>query len=115
MSLYISSQVRQGIVANTKGTAFVVYEDILDAKLACETLNGFNFQNRYLVGTSIPPRHSASQHLPSNHSLTLNIVLFHRPEMIAPSKVLAAREQSLTDIAARQESLTELKKKYDID
>ncbi|KJX93791.1 hypothetical protein TI39_contig4255g00004 [Zymoseptoria brevis] len=42
-------QIRQGIATNTKGTAFVVYEDVLDAKSACDKLNGFNFQNRYLV------------------------------------------------------------------
>lgn len=44
------SQIRQGIASNTKGTAFVVYEDVMDAKQACDKLNGFNFQNRYLVG-----------------------------------------------------------------
>lgn len=48
------SQVRQGIASNTKGTAFVVYEDVMDAKQACDKLNGYNFQNRYLVGTSCP-------------------------------------------------------------
>lgn len=42
-------QIRQGIASNTKGTAFVVYEDVMDAKSACDKLNGFNFQNRYLV------------------------------------------------------------------
>ncbi|KAK4141582.1 putative pre-mRNA branch site protein p14 [Dichotomopilus funicola] len=42
-------QVRQGIASNTKGTAFVVYEDVMDAKQACDKLNGYNFQNRYLV------------------------------------------------------------------
>lgn len=42
--------MRQGIANNTKGTAFVVYEDVMDAKTACDKLNGFNFQNRYLVG-----------------------------------------------------------------
>lgn len=46
------SQVRQGISNTTKGTAFVVYEDVMDAKQACDKLNGFNFQNRYLVGAS---------------------------------------------------------------
>jgi pre-mRNA branch site protein p14 len=46
------SQVRQGIASNTKGTAFVVYEDVMDAKQACDKLNGFNFQGRYLVGES---------------------------------------------------------------
>lgn len=48
----IHSQVRQGIANATKGTAFVVYEDVMDAKQACDKLNGFNFQNRYLVGAS---------------------------------------------------------------
>lgn len=51
------SQVRQGIASNTKGTAFVVYEDVMDAKQACDKLNGFNFQGRYLVGEStVQPR-----------------------------------------------------------
>ncbi|KAB5580357.1 hypothetical protein GE09DRAFT_1167871 [Coniochaeta sp. 2T2.1] len=55
-------QVRQGIATNTKGTAFVVYEDVMDAKQACDKLNGFNFQNRYLV------------------------VLYHQPDKMARSK-----------------------------
>ena len=50
------SQIRQGIANNTKGTAFVVYEDVLDSKQACDKLNGFNFQNRYLVGKCLDPR-----------------------------------------------------------
>jgi pre-mRNA branch site protein p14 len=49
-------QIRQGISTNTKGTAFVVYEDVADAKQACDKLNGFNFQGRYLVGKYSPPR-----------------------------------------------------------
>lgn len=44
------SQIRQGFSNETKGTAFVVYEEVIDAKQACDKLNGFNFQNRYLVG-----------------------------------------------------------------
>jgi pre-mRNA branch site protein p14 len=51
LTLFTSSQIRQGIANNSKGTAFVVYEDVHDAKQACDKLNGFNFQNRYLVGT----------------------------------------------------------------
>ena len=39
----------RGIAPNTRGTAFVVYEDIFDAKNACEHLSGFNVCNRYLV------------------------------------------------------------------
>jgi pre-mRNA branch site protein p14 len=46
-------QIRLGIANNSKGTAFVVYEDVMDAKTACDKLNGFNFQNRYLVGSFV--------------------------------------------------------------
>merc|ERR1712224_314984 len=42
-------QVRIGHAKGTKGTAFVVFEDIFDAKTACELLSGFNVQNRYLI------------------------------------------------------------------
>jgi pre-mRNA branch site protein p14 len=42
-------QIRVGNASGTKGTAFVVYEDIFDAKNACEHLSGFNVCNRYLV------------------------------------------------------------------
>ncbi|EGX45902.1 hypothetical protein AOL_s00112g91 [Orbilia oligospora ATCC 24927] len=65
-------QIRQGIANNTKGTAFVVYEEVGDAKTACDKLNGFNFQNRYLV------------------------VLYHQPEKMARSeKDLALRQEEL--------------------
>lgn len=42
-------QVRVGSSKETRGTAFVVYEDIYDAKNAVEHLSGFNVQNRYLI------------------------------------------------------------------
>ena len=42
-------QIRVGSAPETKGTAFVVYEDIYDAKAACEHLSGFNVGGRYLV------------------------------------------------------------------
>ncbi|KAF4977102.1 hypothetical protein FZEAL_6335 [Fusarium zealandicum] len=68
-------QVRQGIAGNTKGTAFVVYEDVTDAKQACDKLNGFNFQSRYLV------------------------VLYHQPDKMAKSKEdLEARRESLAQL-----------------
>ncbi|KAF4512557.1 hypothetical protein G6O67_001678 [Ophiocordyceps sinensis] len=69
-------QVRQGISNTTKGTAFVVYEDVIDAKQACDKLNGFNFQNRYLV------------------------VLYHQPEKMInlqdKSSSLAGRSPTIT-------------------
>jgi len=42
-------QIRLGTTKTTKGTAYVVYEDIYDAKQACEHLSGFNVANRYLI------------------------------------------------------------------
>ncbi|KAG8532666.1 uncharacterized protein KY384_002543 [Bacidia gigantensis] len=68
----VNRQIRQGMANNTKGTAFVVYEDVMDAKQACDKLNGFNFQNRYLV------------------------VLYHQPEKMLKSKEdLAERQENL--------------------
>jgi len=42
-------QIRVGNAADTRGTAFVVYEDIYDAKNAVDHLSGFNVGNRYLI------------------------------------------------------------------
>jgi pre-mRNA branch site protein p14 len=42
-------QIRISNSNETKGTAFVVYEDLIDAKNACDHLSGFNLQGRYLV------------------------------------------------------------------
>jgi len=42
-------QIRVGNTTETRGTAFVIYEDIFDAKNACDHLSGFNVCNRYLV------------------------------------------------------------------
>lgn len=44
------------MAANTKGTAYVVYEDVMDAKQACEKLHGYSYQSRYLVGKYGPLR-----------------------------------------------------------
>lgn len=42
-------QLRLGSENSTRGVAFVVYEDIFDAKAACEHLSGFNVGGRYLT------------------------------------------------------------------
>jgi len=44
-------QMRLGQPNNpdTRGTAYVVYEDIFDAKNALDHLSGFNVCNRYLI------------------------------------------------------------------
>ncbi|KAK4170266.1 putative pre-mRNA branch site protein p14, partial [Cladorrhinum sp. PSN259] len=77
-------QVRQGIASNTKGTAFVVYEDVMDAKQACDKLNGYNFQNRYLV------------------------VLYHQPDkMIRTKEDLDARKQTLESLKRQHDGPTD--------
>jgi pre-mRNA branch site protein p14 len=70
-------QIRQGITPGTKGTAFVVYEDLMDAKSACDKLNGFNFQQRYLV------------------------VLYHQPDKMRARESrddIMARQESLEEL-----------------
>jgi len=42
-------QVRIGNESKSKGTAFVVFEDVMDAKNALDHLNGFHLQERYIV------------------------------------------------------------------
>jgi pre-mRNA branch site protein p14 len=43
-------QIRLGNAhKDTRGTAFVVYEDIYDAKAAVDHLSGFNVGGRYLI------------------------------------------------------------------
>lgn len=42
-------QIRVGNTNETRGTAFVVYEDVFDAKNACEHLAGFQVGGRFLI------------------------------------------------------------------
>jgi len=42
-------QIRRGIAPDTKGSAFVIYEDIFDAKNALERLKGLNIGGKYLT------------------------------------------------------------------
>jgi pre-mRNA branch site protein p14 len=84
-----SRQIRQGIATNTKGSAYVVYEDVNDAKSACDRLNGFNFQSRYLV------------------------VLYHQPEKMSKSNSAAAASSS-QDLADRAEHLEKLKQEHGV-
>jgi pre-mRNA branch site protein p14 len=44
-------QVRLGNTATTKGKAFVVFEDIYDAKAAADHLSNFNVGGRYIIVT----------------------------------------------------------------
>jgi hypothetical protein len=44
-------QIRLGTSQQTRGTAFVVYEEANDAKNAIASLNGFHLMERYIIGT----------------------------------------------------------------
>lgn len=39
----------RGTQNDTKGTAFVIYDDIFEAKEAFDSLSGYNYQGRYLT------------------------------------------------------------------
>ena len=103
---FFCRQIRQGIANNTKGTAFVVYEDVMDAKTACDKLNGFNFQNRYLVGKLCPTKPGYQRYWPMLLITISCVVLYHQPEK------MARQEQ---DLAQRQENLEKLKRQHGID
>ena len=75
----------------------------MDAKSACDKLNGFNFQNRYLVGQLYHARPGPSRRAAL---LTPVTVLYHQPEKMVKSK---------EDLEARKESLAQLKKQHGID
>jgi len=50
-------QIRMGNTPETKGRAFVVYEDIFDAQHAQKLMHGFNIQGRFLsVSFFKPPK-----------------------------------------------------------
>jgi pre-mRNA branch site protein p14 len=70
-------QIRTGTAADTKGTAFVVYEDIYDAKAACEHLSGFNVMGRYLI------------------------VLYYQPNKVTKRTNIAKKEQELEELKSR--------------
>lgn len=42
-------RIQRGIAPDTKGSAYVVYDDIYDAKNALESLNGINVGGKYLI------------------------------------------------------------------
>ena len=58
----------------TVGDIFLVYDDIFDAKNACEHLSGFNVVGRYLI------------------------VLYYNPTKLSGKKDFVGREQELNDL-----------------
>lgn len=74
----------------------------MDAKQACDKLNGYNFQNRYLVGTFPRPTRCPG----GRQQLTFDAVLYHQPEKMNRTK---------EDLDARKEQLERIKQQHGID
>jgi len=56
-----SPHIHRGVTSTTKGTAFVVYDDIYDAKNAVDHLSGFNVCGRYLIVLYYQPKRAAAK------------------------------------------------------
>ena len=59
----IVRQIRRGISNKKKGTAFVVYEDLIDAKRAVEKLKGINVLGKYLICLYFNPKKEMQKEL----------------------------------------------------
>lgn len=49
-------QIRLGTAKEKKGTAFIVYKSVVEAKKAYEELNGFNVAGKYLICYFFKPK-----------------------------------------------------------
>ncbi|CAH0478193.1 unnamed protein product [Peronospora belbahrii] len=78
-------QIRMGVNNDTRGTAFVVYEDIYDAKNAVDHLSGFNVCGRYLI------------------------VLYYQ------ANKMQQRKSAAVDFDKQKQELQDLKAKYDVE
>ncbi|CAM9813389.1 unnamed protein product [Ascophyllum nodosum] len=76
-------QIRLGDRQDTRGTAFVVYEDIYDAKAAVDHLSGFNVCGRYLI------------------------VLYYQPAKMQKRMDQQAKKQELEELRAKLRSAKE--------
>lgn len=137
LSLSILSQIRVGTTNENRGKAFVVYEDIYDAKNALDHLNGFNVCGRYLVSPFLPlsihqliptETHSPSQvksdssiHpsflplLPSSHPLSLPNPLTPSHSLVYPPLQVVLyyqpeKQQKRMDIEKQRKEVEELRK-----
>ena len=75
-------QIRMGSSKATNGTAFVVYDDIFDAKNACDHLSGFSIKDRYLI------------------------VLYHQTNKQLKKTDLDAKEQEVNDLKRQRDSMS---------
>jgi pre-mRNA branch site protein p14 len=69
--------IYSGTNKDTRGTAYVVYDDIFDAKKACEHLSGYNLLGRYLI------------------------VLYYQPDKVAKKRELERQQKEIEEIKAK--------------
>ena len=88
-------QIRLGNASDTRGTAFVVYEDIYDAKNAVDHLSGFNVCGRYLVraaAPAAPPRAAAAAAAAPSHLCGgASLRMWRRLDLSAPDLARSGR------------------------
>ncbi|KAH0621940.1 hypothetical protein JD844_023695 [Phrynosoma platyrhinos] len=104
-------QIRVGNTPETRGTAYVVYEDIFDAKNACDHLSGFNVCNRYLVVLY----YNANRASTRNFAKTVQLLLEIRGAFFFFSIERAMAAFQKMDTKKKEEQLKLLKEKYGIN
>ncbi|PKI85276.1 hypothetical protein MVES1_001384 [Malassezia vespertilionis] len=70
-------QIRIGTTQATRGSAYIVYEEMGDAKNALSNLNGFHLQERYIV------------------------VLYHVPSRLSGKGTISQREEELMRVKSQ--------------
>ena len=88
----------RGTTQDTRGTAFVVYEDIFDAKNACDHLSGFNVCNRYLVVLYYQPNKVGDTCLTHSH---LRLSLSHYIYYLSVNNYVLDKEPHITYLLSK--------------
>ncbi len=101
-------QIRVGSSTDTRGTAFIVYEDAADARVACANLSGFSVSGRYLVVHFHAPRESSRAAAPVDLAAEKAAVATLRArvaagDMAAPSGAVND-EDALDEVDSRRSS-----------
>ena len=92
-------QIRLGQTNKTKGTAYVVYECIYDAKTALEKLSGFNVANRYLIVLY----YNVSKHAAKNYEKeTMELVKMQRQNRVNGEQQQQRATQQQSTFHAKQ-------------
>ena len=86
--------MRVGTDAATKGTAFVVYEELADAQVACDKLNGFQAAKRFLTVVYYKPLRTNK---PNIDAATANVEALRARVAAGAAVASAAAEEGSID------------------